>query len=897
MKLGGLPVDALTSSTESNFLHWHAISPDTLLDTQKSDPKKGLANEEVKQRLTKYGLNALPEHKRRSVLTLFFKQFQSPLIYLLLSAAIIAFLLKEISDAAVILVVVLLNSLIGAIQEGKAERSLESLRKLSKLIVTVRREGQDLRIEAQELVPGDILLLGAGDAVAADGRIIEARDLSVSEATLTGESLPVRKNISVLQVDTILAERKNMVYSGTFVTSGRGIAVVVTTGQKTEVGKISKLSAEGKKLLTPLEEKVAHFGKMIIYLAIIVFILIIGIGSLRGLAFPEIFMVGVSQIVSMIPEGLPVAITVALAVGVRRMARKKAIVRNLSAEETLGSIDVICTDKTGTLTKNEMTVRELYLPSGENVEVTGVGYAPHGEINVMGVKQDQTDKRIDSLLTAGVLCNDASLIQDESNQWKILGDPTEGALLTLAAKRGMNKKEFEQRFPRKNEIPFDSTIKLMATEHQIGKMTITWIKGAPEKILKYCSVDEKPHLVGNDMAQRALRVLAFAEVQGPITEEMRKGNFTGDIKFLGLMGQLDPPRNEVREAVQECLKAGIRPVMVTGDHKRTGQAVGDILGFMRKDDEVVDGLELEKMSEKELEDRIGHISIFARVHPEQKLRIIQAFQKKKNVVAMTGDGVNDAPALVRADVGVAMGLTGTETAKEAAKIIITDDNFATIVEAVKQGRLVYRNVKKLILFLFSTSISELIVLFTAILLGYPPPLAAVQILWINLVTDGVLSINLIMEPEEGDEMRQQPIPRDELLIDSKMTRRILLLSPTIAISALCYFFYVSAIGKTFSEVQTQTFTVMVVAQWFNALNCRSGTKSVFKLSLLRNKWLVVGLLAGNLLQALVIYAPFMNQIFHTTPISLLEALVIGIVGSSVLWVEEIRKFFIHRERV
>lgn len=888
-------MEALTPSTNKKFSHWHTMSTDALLDVQKSNLKKGLSLEDVQERLTKYGPNALPEHKRKSVFALFLKQFQSPLIYLLLAAAIIAFLLNEVSDAAVILVVVLLNSLIGAIQEGKAERSLESLRELSKLMVTVRRDGRNLRTPARELVPGDILLLGAGDAVGADGRIIEAKDLSVAEAALTGESLPVRKNISELQVETILPERKNMVYTGTFVTSGRGTAVVVSTGQDTEVGKIAKLSSEGENFRTPLEEKVAHFGRMIIYLALMVFVLIIGVGFLRGLELSEIFMVGVSQIVSMIPEGLPVAITVALAVGVGRMARKKAIVRKLSAVETLGSTDVICTDKTGTLTKNEMTVRELFLPSGDYVEVTGVGYAPQGEINVSSGKQDQTDKIIDSLLIAGVLCNDSSLIQDEANQWKILGDPTEGALLTVAAKRGIDKKEFEERFPRKNEIPFDSSIKLMATEHQVDKSTITWIKGAPEKILKICGINEKVHLVADEMAQRALRVLAFAEIQGPITEEMRKGIFTGDIKFLGLMGQMDPPRKEVRAAVEECFKAGIKPVMVTGDHKRTGQAIGEILGIMRKDDEAVDGAELEKMSEKELEERIGRISIFARVHPEQKLRIIQTFQKKKNVVAMTGDGVNDAPALVRADVGVAMGITGTDTAKESAKIIITDDNFATIVEAVKQGRLVYRNVKKLILFLFSTSISELLVLFTAILLGYPPPLAAVQILWINLVTDGALTITLIMEPEEGDEMRQRPIPRNEPLIDPHMIRRISLLSPTIAISTLCYFFYATVQGRPFAEVQTETFTVMAVAQWFNALNCRSGSQSVLKMNLLSNKWLVGGLLAGNLLQALVIYVPFMNRIFHTTPIPLKEIFIIGIVGSFVLWVEELRKYFVRRK--
>ncbi|WPU66571.1 cation-translocating P-type ATPase [Peredibacter starrii] len=874
---------------------WHNMNEATLFDAHRSDLKSGLSSEVANQRLKEFGSNELPEPKHRSLFAVFIKQFQSPLIYLLLIAASIAFFLNKISDAAVILTVVMLNSLIGSLQESKAERSLESLRKLAKLMVTVRRDGQEVRIEARELVPGDIFLLNAGDAVGADGRIIEARDLSVAESALTGESLPVRKSISDIPVDTILAERTNMVYSGTFVTSGRGTVIVVATGQNTEVGKIAKLTNEKQNLLTPLENKISHFGRTIIYLAAVVFFLIVGIGILRGLELSEIFMIGVSQIVSMIPEGLPVAITVALAVGVRRMAGKKAIVRKLSAVETLGSTDIICTDKTGTLTKNEMTVEALYLPSGISVDVTGVGYSPSGEFIVKGNSQNETDKDIDQLLTAGVLCNDARLIQDDKNLWKILGDPTEGALLTVAAKRGMHKEEFEKKFPRKDEIPFDSSLKLMATEHQIDGKIITWIKGAPEKILHICGTDERAHLASEKMAQRALRVLAFAKIEGPITEEIREATYNKNIVFLGLVGQMDPPRQEVRAAIEECLNAGIRPVMVTGDHKHTGQAIGKVLGIMKSGDQAIDGAELEMMSDDELEKRINHISVFARVHPDQKLRIIKTFQNKKNVVAMTGDGVNDSPALVRADVGVAMGITGTDTAKESAKIIITDDNFSTIVEAVKQGRLVYRNVKKLIIYFFTTSISELLVLFTAILLGYPPPLAAVQILWINLVTDGALTVTLIMEPEEGDEMKQRPVPREEPLIDRHFLRRMSLLSPTIALTTLGYFFYSLEMGFPFVEVQSQTFTLLAVAQWFNALNCRSDKHSVFRMSLLSNKWLIGGLLTGFLLQALVIYAPFMNKLFYTTPIAFRDVLTIGVIGSLVLWVEEIRKLVLRRK--
>lgn len=884
---------------------WHALSPHEVLQILGTNEETGLSSSEAISRSRQYGPNSLPDQPQASFVGIFFKQFRSPLIYLLLGAAMVAFLLDEVSDASVILVVVILNSIIGAIQEGRAERSLESLKRLSKQMVTVRRDGKEKSIEARELVPGDILVLSAGDAIAADARVLSAHEIGVSEASLTGESLPVGKTIEVLDAETVLADRRNMVFSGTFANSGRARAVVTTTGPRTEVGKVARLATEGKEPATPLERKVAQFGKMIIFAACGVFLLILGVGWLRGMELSQIFMVGISQVVSMVPEGLPVAITVALAVGVRRMANRGAIIRRLAAVETLGSTSVICTDKTGTLTRNEMTVREVYVATGSSagilLQVSGTGYSPEGEFHVLGSENisPTDDPNLMSLLKAGTLCNDSHLVPpgEKVSSWSIQGDPTEGALLSLAGKIGIRREELEKKFPRTNEIPFDSSTKLMATEHSHDGKTIVFVKGAPEQILRLCG-DAGPALeIADEMARRALRVLAFAQIEG-MTLSQFKGfaGMTGALQFLGLMGQMDPPREEVHQAVQDCQAAGIRPVMVTGDHKQTGFAIGSILGIVRPGDEAIDGVDLEKMSEAELDKRIEKISVFARVLPEQKLRIVEAFQRAGNVVAMTGDGVNDAPALARADVGVAMGISGTETAKEAAKIVLTDDNFATIVQAVRQGRLVYRNVKKLILYLFTTGLSELIVLFGALLFGYPPPLAAVQILWINLVTDGALTFTLIMEPEEGDEMKHKPISRAEPLVNRMMAKRMLFLSPAIAVSTLGYFVYGLSTGRPFAEVQTGTFTVLAVSQWFNALNCRSHWQSAFKMNLFRNKWLIGGLLVGNVLQASVIYLPFMNSVFGTTPIPLKEAIVIGLVASLVFWVEEARKFFTLSER-
>jgi Ca2+-transporting ATPase len=814
-------------------------------------------------------------------------------------------------DSIVILVVVIINAVIGAFQEGRAERSMEALRRLSSLKVRVLRGGRDEIIEARDLVPGDVVLFAAGDAIGADARLLESAALETAEAALTGESLPVAKDPEPLAADTPLAERLNVVYSGTHVAAGRGKGIVVATGLATEVGKIAKLTAAAEDPDTPLELRIAHFGRYLVVAAIALVSVVLSVGLLRGMPFADVFMVAISQMVSMVPEGLPVAMTIALAVGMQRMAGRGAIVRRLAAVETLGSTSVICSDKTGTLTKNEMTVTALWLPGGRDIEITGAGYTPEGKLLEAGREISNTDAHLRAMLEAVALCNDAQLVppDNEDSRWRPLGDPTETALLTLALKGCVELDALRKQCPRRAEIPFDSAAKMMATQHGHGAKGRIVIKGAPEFLLALCGharrgdttvpLDETgrrdTEAAGSAMAARALRVLAVAEIPDDTLDDSAGfAQFQGRAVFLGLVGQMDPPRDEVKAAVAECRDAGIRAVMVTGDHKITGLSIARTLGIARDGDIAVDGTELEQMPEQDLRANLDRISVFARVHPAQKLRIVEAFQSQRNVVAMTGDGVNDAPALARADVGVAMGITGTEVAKGAAKIVISDDNFATIVKAVEEGRLVYRNLRKVILYLFATSMAEVLLLLSALFLGYPLPLVAVQILWINIVTEGTVTVNLIMEPPEGDEMKRPPIHQGEPLLNRTMLRRVLLMTPAMTVSAFGFFVWRLSTGAPFALVQTETFTVLAVCQWFNVLNCRSETKSALSLGILKNYWLLGGLLLGNVLHLLVIYTPAMNRIFHTVPIPAADFFLIGAVASLVLWVEEIRKFFARR---
>lgn len=893
----------LVDTTHGEALPWHAVEAATAIDRLETSARDGLdpgALDEIRRR---YGMNELPAARERSLAALFGSQFRSPLIYLLFGAAGISFVLGETNDAIVIFAVVLLNAVIGAFQEGRAQHALTALRQVALQKARVVRGGREEMIDARELVPGDVMLLAAGDAVTADARLIDGASVQIAEAALTGESVPVSKTIDVVAPGSPLVDRTNMVYAGTHVTAGRARSVVVATGKAAEIGRIATLAESSAAQKTPLERRIQMFGRYLMIAAVITFALFVVTGLVAGLQLAEILMIGISQVVGLIPEGLPVAMTVALAVGVQRMAKRRAIVRRISAVETLGSTTIICTDKTGTLTRNEMTVTSLWMPRTGEIEVTGSGYAPEGQLRWQG-GEIATDSAPDlrALLEAVALCNDARVLGPDGHDshWHAVGDPTEAALITLALKAGLAPDVLRLAQPRRAEIPFDSAIKLMATQHTTPQGSRVLLKGATEAILALCSLGAdtttKVHAAIESMTSRALRVLAIAEGPGV---ELCVGDVTslhGKVVLLGLVGQIDPPRAEAAVAVATCLGAGIRPVMVTGDHKLTGFAIAQTLGIAREGDRAVDGVDLDSMSDDTLASEIEDIRVFARVHPAQKLRIVEAYQKRGEVVAMTGDGVNDAPALMRADVGFAMGITGTDVAKEAAKIVITDDNFGSIVTAVHEGRVVYGNIKKVVLLLMSTSFAEVLVLLLAVMFGYPPPFAAVQILWNNLITEGVITVNLIMQPAEGDEMKHPPISTREPLITRTMWRRISLMTPTIVAVTLGWFTIRLAQGVPFEMVRTETFTLLAVCEWFNVLNCLSDHRSALKFDVVKDRWLVGGLVVGNLLQFAVIFVPALNNTFYTVPIPLRLAIAIGAAASCVLWVEEIRKLIARRHK-
>ena len=719
---------------------WHAIDAADAVRALATDPVAGLAADEAARRLAAHGPNALPQAPEPPAWRRVARQFASPLVALLGVAAALALALGHLGDAAVIGAVVVVNAIVGAFQEGRAERSMAALRRLSALRVRVVRDGSPTEVEARELVPGDLLSLAAGDAVGADARLIEAAALASAEAALTGESVPVSKSAAAQPEATELADRRAMVWSGTHVAAGRGLAVGVATGPHTEVGRIARMTEAAREPATPLERRLAGFGRTLVGVALVLFVVVMAAGAWRGEPIGELLMIAISQMVSLVPEGLPVATTIALAVGMQRMAARGAIVRRLAAVETLGSTTVICSDKTGTLTRNEMTAVEAWLPGGDDgagrrVEVSGEGLVPAGGFAEAGAPLDAGDPALLALLQAGALCNDAALLapEDERGAWTASGDPTEVALLVLAAKADIDADALRAAAPRGAELPFDADAKLMATAHrgEDGGWVIAG-KGAPEAVLALASSGpdgeradavEAARRAAEAMAARALRVLAFARIEAPGFDAADgvAGLRAGRVRLLGLVGQIDPPRASAKEAVARCRAAGIRTVMITGDHLLTGLAIARELGIAREGDRAIDGATLERMDEGELRDALDGVAVFARVQPAQKLRIVEALQARGEVVAMTGDGVNDAPALARADVGIAMGVSGTEVAKGAARIVLTDDDFATIVRAVEEGRVVHGNLRKVILFLFATSVDEVCLLLLALAAGWPLP--------------------------------------------------------------------------------------------------------------------------------------------------------------------------------
>jgi Ca2+-transporting ATPase len=741
---------------------WHTLPVEDVFSLLQSNPA-GLTSAEAARRLAQYGPNELQETRRISPWAILLEQFKNILIIILLIAVGLSAILGHGVEAIAITVIVLFAVGLGFIQEYRAERAIEALRQMAAPTATVLRDGDDVELPARNLVPGDVILLEAGDRVPADARLIEAINLQVEEAALTGESVPVEKHTAPLADPRLgVGDRKNMVYAGTVVTYGRGRAVVVATGMQTEFGQIAQMLQTIEIGRTPLQENLDKVGHTLARAALVIVLLIVALGLLRGQPLLEMFIFGIALAVAVVPEALPAVVTISLAIGVQRMARRNALVRRLSAVETLGCTSVICSDKTGTLTRGEMTARRIFV-AGRFLDVSGVGYEPQGTFSENGRVVEPTMPALQALLRGAMLASDARLAQTDG-RWVVKGDPTEGALVVAAAKAGLQKTDLDQRFPRVHEIPFTSETKRMTTLHETGNGVVAYSKGAPEVILDSCTwewTDEGPApldggrreailQVAQQMASDALRVLAVA-----YKPDARPENAEQEMTLLGLVGMIDAPRPEAKAAIQVCREAGIKPVMITGDHPVTAQAVARELGLLTSE-RVVIGAELDMMSDADLERDVENIAVYARVSPAHKLRVVTALQKKDHVVAMTGDGVNDAPALKQADIGVAMGITGTDVTKEAAAMTLTDDNFASIVAAVEEGRAIFGNIKKYLMYLLSSNIGEIGLMAGATLLGLPLPLTAVQILYVNLATDGLPALALSVDPPEPDMMRRPP---------------------------------------------------------------------------------------------------------------------------------------------
>ena len=883
---------------------WHSLSAEEVLKLLGST-SEGLSNDEVAKRLQIYGYNEIEEKRRKTALNIFLDQFKSFLVGILIFAIMFSLFMKDYIDVGAITAILLLNAVLGTFQEYRAEKSLEALKKLAAPRAKARREGIEVTVPAKELVPGDIVILKAGDKVPADCRLIESYNLRVDEAILTGESVPVEKDASVvLDEDVTLPERRNMVFSSTTVSYGHGVGVVVATGMRTEVGRIAKMLREEEEGKTPLQERLDRFGRKLGYFILMLCTVvaiseIIEYGGLHSLKVLEgAILTSISLAVSAVPEGLPAVVTVTLALGMRRMARRKAIVRRLSAVETLGSATVICSDKTGTITRNEMTAREIWM-YGRELLVTGEGYNPEGKFLL---RESEFSKEISPkelpdlkmLLKAGVLCNDAFLVF-KGGEFHVSGDPTELALVVLGAKAGMMKGNLEEEEPRIDEIPFDSVRKMMTTINGRNSLT-AYSKGAPEMVLRICNrilIDGKVEKLNDDlrreilskvedMARRALRVLALA--YKPLEEGYNREDVEGEMIFLGLVGMIDPPRAEVREAVKLARQAGLRVLMVTGDHKLTAEAIAREVGIMEEGSLVITGEELEGMSDEELDDVIERVAVFARVSPKHKLRIIDSLKRKGHIVAMTGDGVNDAPSVKRADIGIAMGIRGSDVTRESADMVLADDNFATIVSAIEEGRMIYENIRKFIRLLLSANWDEIGVVFIAALAKLPVPLLPVQILWINLVTDGLPALALGMDPPDPDVMKKPPRdPKEEIY--HGMFEFILIAAIIAAIASLLPFYYVYKTVGDVTLARTVAFTIAVLFEMFLSFNCRSPEHYIFSSArrLLENKHLFLAVITSILLQLAVIYLPFLQIVFETTSLGLREWILVLSASSGGLF--------------
>jgi Ca2+-transporting ATPase len=866
-----------------------------------SSSPHGLTEAKVEHRLDLYGPNELEAADRISPWAILFEQFKDVLIIILLIATAISAFLGHGVEAIAIAVIVLFAVLLGFIQEYRAERAIEALKEMAAPTVTVIRDGQEIELPARELVPGDLILLRAGDKVAADARLVESVNLQADEAALTGESVPVEKNTEPLDgEDLALGDRSNMVFGGTIATYGRGRAVVVGTGMNTQFGRIAQMLQSVESGKTPLQRTLDRLGRVLAVAALVVVAAIVAMGMLRGQPLLEMFIFGIALAVAVVPEALPAVVTISLAIGVQRMVKRNALVRRLSAVEALGSTSVICSDKTGTLTKDEMTVRKLYTPE-RTLTISGSGYEPEGELSLDGSAVEPSPQETE-LLLAAALVSDAHLVRDDTHgAWHIKGDPTEGAMIVAAAKSGLHKDDLDLEFPRIGEIPFTSEAKRMTTLHSIANGQVAYAKGAPETILDSCSrqltapgevalgdADRDKILEAvQQMAGEALRVLAVARKADATLEDAEH-----DMTFLGLLGMIDPPRPEARAAVERCEQAGIRVVMITGDHPLTAAAVARELGLF-KAGRAVTGAELEDMSDEELERNVETIEVYSRVSPADKLRVVTALQERGHVAAMTGDGVNDAPALKKADIGIAMGITGTDVSKEAAAMTLLDDNFASIVAAVEEGRGIFENIKKYLMYLLSSNIGEIGLMAGATVAGLPLPLTAVQILYVNLATDGLPALALSVDPPEDDLMQRQPRnARAGVFTRPVLTLMIIGGLWSTAVN-LGLFTWALRSGRSVAEAMTMTFVSLVLIQFFKAYNFRSDRQSVLHRPF-ANKWLNLAIFWELGLLVFIVSFPPLHEPFGTYALSRADWLIAIGVSLTISPVLELAKWFERR---
>lgn len=899
---------AVLESVKSKEQQWHPLSAEQVVHLLKTDPEQGLSLTQAAERHDRFGPNQLTAQKKQSAWVRFFQQFNQPLLYILLVAGLITAFLKEWIDSGVIFGVTLLNAVIGFVQESKAEDAIAALAEAVTTEATILRDGQKQVVSSRELVPGDLVLLSSGDKVPADLRLIELRDLQVDESALTGESVPVEKNLQTLAADAPLAERTNMAYTGSLVTFGQGRGVVVGIGEMTETGHLSQLMQQSTTLETPLTRKIDQFSKTLLYVVLGLATFTFAVGIAQGFSWIEVFKAAVALAVSAIPEGLPAILTVTLAIGVSQMAKHHAIIRKLPAIETLGSTTVVCSDKTGTLTENQMTVQEIDT-GGRRYRVSGSGYAPDGEISLNGHAIDLAKApALYECLQAGLLCNDSHL-EVQAGNWMVVGSPTEGALVAAAHKAGLNSDKLEQALPRLDTLPFESQFQYMATLHRDRPQRSLYVKGSIEAILKRCHqmLDDKGEAITinpvqiekavESMARKGLRVLALARKAVPNSQaSIEHSDLEQGLVFLGLQGMIDPPRPEAIQAIKSCQSAGIQVKMITGDHAQTAAAIAQQMGLNQTDDALVfTGQGLTQLDEQGFANAVAQGSVFARVAPEQKLRIVEALQSKGEIVAMTGDGVNDAPALKQADIGVAMGITGTEVTKEAADMILINDNFASIEKAVEEGRTVYKNLLRAIAFILPVNGGESMTILIAVLLATPLPILPVQILWLNMVSSVALSLPLAFEPPSPDVMQQPPRPPNEPLLSRRLITRILAVSLFNWIVIFGTFEWM--IRTTGSETLARTMAIqaLVAAEAFYLLSISRFVPAV--VAKLRGKdelfsyAAAIGIAVVLMLQLFFSQWSGMNQLFDTEALTLTQGLICLGIGLPMIALAALLKRF------